>query len=361
GWKQIDLIDAQHGDSCPSCLDGTLRKKTAIEVAHTFYLGKKYSVPLDAAFKTARGQQEHFEMGCYGIGVSRLIAAVAEASRDADGLVWPRSIAPYSAVVVPALSKSTGAAQSLERVQDLLAQTGAVDATQVVLDDRDVSFGFKMKDALLVGYPTIVVAGKRFLEEGLLEVHDRKTKSVRFLTNVRDLKLDTDEKPSSHEQRNLKRGQQTPKGLALRSLSRSSAKGKSSPGSHTAVAIQAIKKSREGTGSRERGIALLQPSARSNNTFEEYKRMMAAKAGAAKPQEITITIGTIMGKMISVTLWDTDTVAALKDHIAGLEGIAPDSQMLVFCDTHLVDDQATLKSLSIQDQSSLQLILKMAG
>ncbi|KAJ3301456.1 switch-activating protein Sap1 [Kappamyces sp. JEL0829] len=174
-------------------------------------------------------------------------------------------------------------------------------------------------------------------------------------------KLDTDEKPSSHEQRNLKRGQQTPKGLALRSLSRSSAKGKSSPGSHTAVAIQAIKKSREGTGSRERGIALLQPSARSNNTFEEYKRMMAAKAGAAKPQEITITIGTIMGKMISVTLWDTDTVAALKDHIAGLEGIAPDSQMLVFCDTHLVDDQATLKSLSIQDQSSLQLILKMAG
>jgi prolyl-tRNA synthetase len=191
--QPLNLLRIGEGDACPRCKDGSLKIEKAIELAHAFYLGKKYSDPLNAVVTLPAGycepeapategsvqaltplksaRQVQMEMGCYGIGVSRLIGAVAETLADEKGLNWPRVIAPYEAVVIPARGLEEGAVN----VYDALAggRSASRDTLDVVLDDRSNSFAWKMQDADLVGYPIIVVVGRSW-KNGTCEVQCRR-------------------------------------------------------------------------------------------------------------------------------------------------------------------------------------------
>lgn len=181
-----DMITAVEGDLCPICFDdgnndrlkekssfNTLTSQRAIEVGHTFYLGTKYSAALDCNFKNNQDKEVPMEMGCYGVGVSRLVAAIAEVSRDKDGLKWPEPIAPFRGCIIMALGKNSNNVSIDQIVSKILCDHDDFTRDDLIVDDRQVSFGFKMKDALLIGYPFVFIAGKSFLETGQLEVRKR--------------------------------------------------------------------------------------------------------------------------------------------------------------------------------------------
>ncbi|KAI9478212.1 MAG: hypothetical protein EXX96DRAFT_240223 [Benjaminiella poitrasii] len=166
---------AREGDLCTSCHQGTqLSSVKAIECGHTFYLGTRYSADLDCKFRDTDGAWKIAEMGCYGIGISRLLAAVAEACHDHRGLVWPRSIAPYRACIIAAGKEPQE--ETMNKVYDALSQAYKGD---IVIDDRPkIGFGAKMKDAELMGYPFIIVLGSKASAVGLkeditVELHER--------------------------------------------------------------------------------------------------------------------------------------------------------------------------------------------
>ena len=159
---QLDLVKIEAGDPCPKCPDGTLTIESAVELGHTFLLGTRYSTPLEATVKTTNAPHGvPIQMGCHGIGISRLIAAVADVLADGKGLNWPRVIAPYEAVVVPTEGNEDGAVE----VYDVLTATGdpTVDeAIDTLLDDRDRRLGWKLHDADMIGYPIVIVVGKHW-------------------------------------------------------------------------------------------------------------------------------------------------------------------------------------------------------
>ena len=167
--ESLNLLQLADGDGCPKCDKGSLKINRALELAHTFYLGTRYSVPLEANVSLPENPAKPvpIEMGCYGIGVSRILGAIAEHMSDKDGLMWPRAIAPFDVVVIP----TSGVADETFGVYDSLASQGPCD---VVLDDRKVSFGWKMRDADATGYPVTVVLGKAWREKGMCEVQCRK-------------------------------------------------------------------------------------------------------------------------------------------------------------------------------------------
>lgn len=150
----VCLVEANEGEYCDECGEGVLHGMNAIEVGHTFYLGKRYSTPLGAKFATAQNTLEPFEMGCYGIGVSRIVAAIAEMTRDEQGLVWPSSIAPYDVALVEAPKLDEETIQEInEKLQDW----------RVMQDKREkVGFGAKIANAKMNGIPVVVVVGKRW-------------------------------------------------------------------------------------------------------------------------------------------------------------------------------------------------------
>ncbi|KAJ4985702.1 prolyl-tRNA synthetase [Stagonosporopsis vannaccii] len=164
----LDLTPTLPGASCPHCASGTLSAQKAIEVGHTFHLGTRYSEPLNAYVSVPSAAKETewvpMQMGCHGIGVSRLIAAIASLLADAKGLQWPRAVAPFEVALLvgPQAGDSEG-----EAVYDALAG-------DVVMDDRAKSLGWKLKDADLIGYPVVVVMGRGWKEAGLLEVQCRR-------------------------------------------------------------------------------------------------------------------------------------------------------------------------------------------
>ncbi|MFA5785589.1 MAG: proline--tRNA ligase [Actinomycetota bacterium] len=162
-----DLANVHDGDRCPRCEGGRLVVGRSIEVGHTFQLGTRYSVPLGANFVDADGAQRPMLMGCYGIGVSRIMAAVAEQHNDEAGLCWPGSVAPAGVHLVP-LGKD--ALVEAESVYSRLADEGIV----ALVDDREASAGVKFADADLMGCPIQVILGKK-LREGLVEIKDRAT------------------------------------------------------------------------------------------------------------------------------------------------------------------------------------------
>ncbi|KAF7723352.1 hypothetical protein EC973_002100 [Apophysomyces ossiformis] len=175
---------AEAGDLCASCSGHHLTSVKAIEVGHTFYLGTKYSSALQCDFKPSNPKADKVpaEMGCYGIGITRLLAAVAEASFDDRGIVWPRSIAPYRVCIVTTDDKNPELQQLADTIYDKLenlsdtrrrglSRTPFYD--NVVIDDRRSGFGSKMKDAELIGYPLIVVLGPKALSRGVIELHER--------------------------------------------------------------------------------------------------------------------------------------------------------------------------------------------
>jgi prolyl-tRNA synthetase len=161
-----DLRAAKEDDTCPVC-GGRLRFQTAIEVGHIFKLETKYSVPLEATFLDEDGIEKPLIMGSYGIGPGRVLATMVEQSHDEQGIVWPRSVAPYDVHVV-----------ALPGVEEQATEAAAaLDAAglDVLLDDRDARAGEKFADADLIGLPFRVTVGKKTLEDGAVDVRDRAT------------------------------------------------------------------------------------------------------------------------------------------------------------------------------------------
>ncbi|GAB4305069.1 MAG: proline--tRNA ligase [Candidatus Bipolaricaulota bacterium] len=164
-----DVALARDGDPCVRC-GGTLRVRRGIELGHIFKLGTKYSQALGATFLDRAGQARPLVMGCYGIGIGRLLAAVIESHHDEEGIVWPASVAPFHALVTvlnptaqPQLALATSIAAHL-------AQLGL----DVFLDDRERTPGEKFHDAKLVGIPVLVVIGPRSLRKGEVEIERRR-------------------------------------------------------------------------------------------------------------------------------------------------------------------------------------------
>jgi prolyl-tRNA synthetase len=167
-WE--DVSAAREGDPCPRC-GAALAVERSIEVGHTFQLGTRYSEPLRAGFAAEDGSWRPFVMGCYGIGVSRVVASVVEQHRDDAGIAWPRALAPYEVVVI---------ATNLDREDVVAAAEGVYRALQglgieTVLDDRPESAGVRFADADLIGLPVQVVVGRRGLAEGVADLKIRAT------------------------------------------------------------------------------------------------------------------------------------------------------------------------------------------
>jgi len=163
-----DLRMALEGDPCPKC-NQPLKLVHGIEVGHVFKLGTKYSVALQADFLDEKEQRHPMIMGCYGIGINRIVAGLAETSFDENGLIWPLSIAPYEVLVIPLNVTDPETMALAERFYKELTETGI----DVLLDDRDARAGFKFKDADLIGIPLRIVIGGKGLKEGQVEVRWR--------------------------------------------------------------------------------------------------------------------------------------------------------------------------------------------
>ncbi|KAI5310162.1 hypothetical protein KEM55_001014, partial [Ascosphaera atra] len=199
----LDCIETLPGDSCPKCgAEEAIETQTAIELGHTFHLGTKYSealgatVPVNQALlgepseeleASSKTTNVPLEMGCHGIGISRIISAIANTMSDAKGLNWPRAIAPYDVVIIADKAFS----QQAEEVYDLLGGT-----TDAIIDDRDKSLMWRMRDADLIGYPVIIVIGKSWKNASKVEVqcrrvegYERKDESLDSLRSHVDMLL----------------------------------------------------------------------------------------------------------------------------------------------------------------------------
>ena len=168
-----DLVTVATGDACPRC-GSALSVDRGIEVGHTFQLGTKYSVALGAEYTDETGQQHPMVMGCYGIGVSRVVAAVVEEHHDGSGLMWPAALAPYAVHLVSLPGKGEAAPEvraAADRLYDDLRAAGV----EVLYDDRDQSPGVKFADADLLGMPVQLVLGGKGLARGVVERKDRRS------------------------------------------------------------------------------------------------------------------------------------------------------------------------------------------
>ena len=157
-------------DVCPKC-GGALEHAKGIEVGQVFKLGSKYSEALQATFLDQNGRPNPMIMGCYGIGVSRTLAAAIEQYHDENGIIWPRSIAPFEAVIVPINAKDEALMSTSHTIYTALKDAGV----DVLLDDRKDRAGVKFKDADLIGYPLRITVSKNTLENNEVEIQIRKS------------------------------------------------------------------------------------------------------------------------------------------------------------------------------------------
>lgn len=171
-----DIRLIQEGDPCPHC-GGEVSKARGIEVGQVFKLFTKYSSALKATYLDENGKEQPMVMGCYGVGVSRTMAAAIEQNYDDNGIIWPIELAPYHVLVVPVNTKDEASAAKAEEIYMQLKKVGL----ETVIDDRNERPGVKFKDADLIGYPLRVVVGPKTLTEGNLEVKIRKTGEIRYL------------------------------------------------------------------------------------------------------------------------------------------------------------------------------------
>jgi len=165
----LDIAFAAAGDACPRCDGGRLEEHRGIEVGQVFYLGTKYSEAMDCRYLDENGSSRPAEMGCYGIGVGRTMAAAIEQNHDENGIMWPVPVAPWEVVVLPLQLNDEAVASAAETVYAGFTESGI----DTVIDDRSERAGFKFKDADLVGYPVQVVLGGRSVAAGLAEVKFR--------------------------------------------------------------------------------------------------------------------------------------------------------------------------------------------
>ncbi len=178
--KWADLVTVKPHDRCPKC-GLELSGARGIEVAQVFQLGDKYSRAMEATFMDTNGKEQPFYMGCYGVGVTRTMAAVVEQHHDDDGICWPMSVAPAHVCVMPLAVGDELVQPAAEKLASDLAELGL----EVVIDDRKQRPGFKFVEADLMGWPLQVIVGKRGLENGTVEIKRRKT------GERRDISLET--------------------------------------------------------------------------------------------------------------------------------------------------------------------------
>ena len=170
-WFELRTVES--GEHCPKCETGVLEIFKGMEIGHIFKLGTKYSDSMGATVLNQDGKEVPIVMGSYGIGVDRIISAVVEQRHDDDGIIWPRSLAPFDVVVTITNMKQDELRNAGEKLYDELKRAGL----EVLLDDRDERAGVKFKDADLIGIPCRITIGKK-VGEGLVELFDRRTKTT---------------------------------------------------------------------------------------------------------------------------------------------------------------------------------------
>lgn len=172
----VDIHEAKAGDACPDC-GAPLETENCIEIGNIFKLGTKYSKPLKAVYLDEDGKENPIVMGSYGIGPARIMASAVEQNNDKDGIIWPKSIAPFDVQLIPLNLEHEETAKVADALYEQLAKSGL----EVLFDDRDMRAGPKFKDADLIGVPMHIVIGERGLKEGLVELKDRATGETRKL------------------------------------------------------------------------------------------------------------------------------------------------------------------------------------
>ena len=172
----IDIAEAQDGSGCARC-DGVLRARRGIEVGHIFKLGTVYSKSLGADFLDERGETRDTLMGCYGIGVGRLLAAAVEANHDDAGMMLPRAIAPYEVYLAGLNIENDETRTKAESLYETLRKRGI----EVLYDDRDEPPGVKFNDADLIGLPLRAVVSRRSLKAGGVELKSRAGQSTQVV------------------------------------------------------------------------------------------------------------------------------------------------------------------------------------
>ena len=173
-----DVRNVVEGDLAPNAGRSKLTFRKAIEIGHVFKLGTKYSDAMGAKFLDESGKPHSLIMGCYGIGLNRILAAAIEASHDEDGIIWPMSIAPFEVLICALDVRDEQVMAAAQRIHDELEARGV----EVLLDDRDQRPGFKFKDADLIGIPVRITVGKKALAEGVVELKLRRSKDVEKLS-----------------------------------------------------------------------------------------------------------------------------------------------------------------------------------
>jgi prolyl-tRNA synthetase len=171
--EYVDIRQVNGGDACPVC-GAPLKRYTAIEVGHIFNLGTRYSEPMGATYLDENGQRKPYIMGCYGIGISRVMATIVERSHDENGIIWPISVAPYHVIITVLDVKKDDIMTVGEEIYKALTDAGI----ETILDDRDLRPGVKFKDADLIGIPFRIVVSKKTVSSGEYEIKDRKTGKV---------------------------------------------------------------------------------------------------------------------------------------------------------------------------------------
>ncbi|HON56120.1 MAG TPA: proline--tRNA ligase [bacterium] len=168
--KFYDIRLANPGDRCINC-DAVLEEYRGIEVGQIFKLGTKYSAKMNAVYNAEDGKLKPFVMGCYGIGITRIVAAAIEQNNDEKGIVWPLNIAPFSVIILPLNKPNSEEFKIAEKIYNEIK----IKNIDVVLDDRAVGPGFKFKDAELIGIPYQIIVGAKSLNEQSIEIGIRKT------------------------------------------------------------------------------------------------------------------------------------------------------------------------------------------
>ena len=163
--RLVDLRNADAGDPCPRC-GATMENRAGLEIGHVFKLGTKYSKAMGARYLDEKGTEIPIIMGCYGIGINRIMAGAIEAGHDGNGIIWPLAIAPYQVVLVPLQVTSAAVLETTAAIEKALEAAGI----DVLTDDRDLRPGVKFKDVDLIGIPLRVVIGDRGLKEGAIEL-----------------------------------------------------------------------------------------------------------------------------------------------------------------------------------------------
>jgi prolyl-tRNA synthetase len=170
-----DYRMAAGGDGCARCADGHLHAYRGIEVGQVFFLGTKYSKPMGVTFLDVDGQEKAAQMGCYGIGVTRIVAAAIEQNHDKDGIIWPVPLAPYEVAVLELQQDDDNVIATSKRLYEELLSVGI----DVLYDDRDERAGVKFKDADLIGIPFRLAIGRKGVAEGIVELKRRNGTEVR--------------------------------------------------------------------------------------------------------------------------------------------------------------------------------------